>query len=81
MVETRRTGWYYRVIEPGAVEAGDAIVLADRPLPEWTVARTFGLIVCGEGKRDPAALRALANMDVLAAAWRDKAAMAVAQLG
>ena len=73
VVETRRSGWYYRVLEPGQVAAGDTLVLVERSLPEWTVARTFALIVGGEGKRDPAALRALADMPVLAAAWRDKA--------
>ncbi len=80
VVETRRSGWYYRVLEAGAVQAGETITLVERPLPEWTVERTFGLIVCGDGKRDPAALRALADMEVLAAAWREKAALAVAQL-
>lgn len=78
VVETRRSGWYYRVLEAGTVQAGDALVLTERSHPEWTVARTFGLIVGGEGKRDPAALRELAAMPVLAAAWRDKA---IAQLG
>ena len=80
VVETRRSGWYYRVLEPGTVAAGDTLALIERPLAEWTVARTFGLIVCGDGKRDPAALRALATMKVLAAAWRDKSALALAQL-
>ncbi len=73
MVETRFTGWYYRVLESGAVAAGNAIVLAARPMPEWTIARVFGLLIGGEGKGDPAALRALAEMTVLAAPWRARA--------
>ena len=73
VVKTGRSGWYYRVLEPGTAAAGDVIELVERVLPEWTVARTFGLIVCGDGKHDPAALRALAGMEVLAAAWREKA--------
>lgn len=32
---TGRTGWYYRVIERGAVRIGDALCLLDRPNPEW----------------------------------------------
>ena len=79
VVKTGRAGWYYRVLEPGSVQAGNAMALVERFLLEWTVARTFDLIVRGTGKHDPAALRALAGMEVLAAAWRDSAAKALAQ--
>lgn len=37
--ESGRTGWFYRVLEPGDVAAGDAITVVERPLPEWPVAR------------------------------------------
>jgi len=73
MVETRRNGWYYRVIEPGAAQAGDRLELLARPLPEWNVARVFGLLIAGDHKRDPAAVRALAAIEVLAAPWRRRA--------
>jgi MOSC domain-containing protein YiiM len=80
VVKTGRAGWYYRVLEPGAVQAGDTIELLERSLSDWSVERTFDLIVRGAGKHDPAALRALAAMPVLAAAWRDKAAEMLALL-
>lgn len=73
VVKTRRSGWYYRVIEEGAVAAGDALALLDRPMPEWTVERVFGLLIGGGGKREPAALRELTGMDVLATTWRTRA--------
>lgn len=73
MVRTRRSGWYYRVVEEGAVAEGDALDLIDRPLPDWTVERVFGLLVGGDGKRAPAALHDLAAMDVLATSWRLRA--------
>ena len=73
MVDTRKAGWYYRVIEPGVVAAGDMIELLERPHPAWDVARMFGLLIGGDGRGDPAALRALAGMEVLAAPWRRKA--------
>ncbi len=73
VVETRRSGWYYRVIEEGAVAAGDSLELIERPLPEWSVERVFGLLIGGAGKHEPAALRDLANMDALAATWRVRA--------
>lgn len=37
--DSGRTGWYYRVLEQGEVEAGDTIAIIDRPQPEWTVRR------------------------------------------
>lgn len=73
VVKTRRSGWYYRVIEEGAVAAGDRLDLIDRPLPEWSVERVFGLLIGGAGKTEPAALRELAAMDALAATWRVRA--------
>ena len=74
VVATRRSGWYYRVIEEGTVAAGDTLDLVERPLPEWSVARAFHLLIGGAGKREPEALRALANMDALATTWRARAA-------
>lgn len=73
VVTSRRGGWYYRVIEDGAVRAGDALELMERPLPDWSVERVFHLLIGGAGKREPAALRALAAMDLLAANWRARA--------
>ena len=29
-----RTGWYYRVLQPGHLQAGDALVLVARPFPQ-----------------------------------------------
>jgi MOSC domain-containing protein YiiM len=73
MVKERRSGWYYRVIEEGEAQAGDMLTLIDRPLPDWTVARVFGLLVAGDHKSDPQALKALIAMDVLFEGWRARA--------
>jgi MOSC domain-containing protein YiiM len=73
MVDYRFSGWYYRVIEPGDVKCGDTIELLERPHPLWNVHRTFGLLIGKDGKDYPAALRALADMPVLASPWRLKA--------
>jgi MOSC domain-containing protein YiiM len=73
VVRTGKSGWYYRVIEEGDVAAGEALRLVDRPLPQWTVARLFRLLIGGAGKREPAALRELAGLDVLAGNWRRRA--------
>lgn len=73
VVTTRRSGWYYRVIEEGAVGAGDRLDLTERPFPDWSVERVFHLLIGGRGKREPTALRDLAAMDVLATSWRTRA--------
>jgi MOSC domain-containing protein YiiM len=39
MVQNGMCGWYYRVLEPGALKNGDAVSLLDRPNPTWSVER------------------------------------------
>jgi MOSC domain-containing protein YiiM len=41
---TGRTGWYYRVLEEGAVAAGDALILLERPYPEWPIGRLMDML-------------------------------------
>lgn len=41
---TGRTGWYYRVLQPGTVQAGDAIALVARPYPAWPLARVIEVL-------------------------------------
>jgi MOSC domain-containing protein YiiM len=69
MVKSRRCGWYYRVIEEGEVSAGDTLDLVDRPFPDWSVARVFGLLIGGDHKRDRDSLEALGTVGVLAQSW------------
>ncbi|MCW5645687.1 MAG: MOSC domain-containing protein [Sphingopyxis sp.] len=81
VVKTRRTGWYYRVLEAGAVRAGDDLVLVDRPWPEWPLASLFGLLIGGEAKDRPADLRALRDVPVLAETWKVRRAKLAEQYG
>ncbi|OTA98820.1 hypothetical protein M426DRAFT_17039 [Hypoxylon sp. CI-4A] len=37
--KTSRTGWYYRVLREGTVQAGDEIRLVERKWPKWTIER------------------------------------------
>jgi MOSC domain-containing protein YiiM len=39
MVENGLCGWYYRVLEPGELSAGDAMMLLERPNPTWPIDR------------------------------------------
>lgn len=74
MVKSGRSGWYYRVIETGHAQIGDAMMIVERPLPKWTVARVFGLIIAGKHKKDPGAVKALVDMELLHSGWRRRAA-------
>src|SRR5687767_440971 len=42
--DSLHAGWYFRVIEPGLVAAGDAAELIDRPFPSHSVADLLALI-------------------------------------
>lgn len=81
VVKTRQTGWYYRVLEPGQVRAGDSLALVDRPYPDWPLASLFGLLIGGEAKDRPTDLRALRDVPVLAETWKARRAKLAAQVG
>jgi MOSC domain-containing protein YiiM len=42
--DSGRSGWYYRVLEPGAVQAGDTLALLARPHPQWPLPRLAELL-------------------------------------
>jgi MOSC domain-containing protein YiiM len=44
MVRSGRAGWYYRVIEPGSLGAGDAVQLVDRPQPAFRFSRLVSIV-------------------------------------
>jgi MOSC domain-containing protein YiiM len=71
MVRTGRSGWYYRVIEPGVIEPGNAVELLDRPNPDFSFARLVELI--SWGKATTAELERLQGMPGLASGWKQRA--------
>ncbi len=42
--DSGRTGWYYRVLEEGVVQAGDTLELVERPHGDWPLARLTDLL-------------------------------------
>lgn len=74
VVRSGRSGWYYRVLEPGQVMAGDSLTIIDRPWPQWTVARVFGLLIGGKAKLERDALGDLVEVDELAEPWKRRLA-------
>lgn len=72
MTRSGRCGWYYRVLEPGILAAGDAHDVVARPNPGWPVARIAGIATGKAGTRD--ALTELASLPGLTPAWQRRAA-------
>jgi MOSC domain-containing protein YiiM len=73
---TGRTGWYFRVVEPGEIAAGQTARLEARPHPEWSLDRVWRLLY--RDRLDRAALAAFAALPGLPERWRTMAAARVA---
>lgn len=69
---TGRTGWYYRVLQPGTVEPQDRLDLIDRLAPDWTLHRLWHALYVDRLNRQE--LTGIAALDVLAEGWRKYAA-------
>ncbi len=66
--ESRRSGWYLRVLTEGWVEAGMPVVLHDRPYPQWTVWVATDLMAARAVRREEC--ERLAACPALSASWR-----------
>ena len=71
MIRTGHCGWYYRVLEPGAIGAGDAHKVVERPNPDWSVAR-FAAVIAARAMGSELLAEMLA-MEGLASNWQVKA--------
>lgn len=65
--ETARTGWYYRVLEPGVVIIGDEIRRLDCPNPGWSVERVTRARL--NSRLAPETAAAMAELPRLAPGW------------
>lgn len=69
------TGWYYRVLEPGMIAAGDTTELLERPNPWLSLAHYWDEVMAH--RPDPVSLRRIAGAVGLAAdkakRWADRA--------
>jgi MOSC domain-containing protein YiiM len=66
---SRRTGFYFRVLQEGEVEVGDTLELVSRDENNVTVADITQLYVNAEG--NPALLHRAAQLEALPKSWRD----------
>jgi MOSC domain-containing protein YiiM len=70
VIREGKTGWYFRVLQPGDVEAGQELRLVRRPYPEWTITEANRLAYA---KTDVAVMRdrlRFSECPALSAAWR-----------
>ncbi len=65
IIETGRCGWYFRVIEEGAAQAGDLLTRDERGDTEWTIAHAFDAIWARAKAFDAAAIRSLSECPAL----------------
>ena len=65
---TGRTGWYYRVLEPGLVAPGDRFDLQGRRSPDWTIHRLWRTLYVDTLNREE--LAAMAALEHLPEGWR-----------
>ncbi len=72
MTRSGRCGWYYRVLEPGVLTAGDAHEVVERWHPDWPVARLATIATGKAGTRET--LADLSRLKGLTPAWRKRAA-------
>lgn len=61
------TGWYYQVLEPGELQAGQSLMLEQRPYPRWSLTRVMDVLY--RHTLDHTALQELAELP-LVPNWR-----------
>jgi MOSC domain-containing protein YiiM len=62
MVAAARSGWFYRVFEPGEAQAGDLLRRIERGHKRWSVARAF-LATYGSARAPDSELEELAGLE------------------
>ena len=78
MVEKRGwTGWYYRTVQQGHVEAGQEFRQTDRPHPDWTIRRVAAV----RRGRDIELLKELHALPELAERYRGSVEHRLGRLG
>lgn len=70
--DSARTGWYFRVLEPGEIRAGDTLTLSRRPNPGWSLDRVWRLLY--REAPDAGILQEFAALEGLSASWQKLAA-------
>jgi MOSC domain-containing protein YiiM len=68
VTDSGRIGWYLRVLQEGALQAGETVALLERPHPGWNVARAFRVALARRRERKEAL--ELSQVAALANRWK-----------
>lgn len=66
--QTGKTGWYFRVIQEGTVEAGNSFQLIEQKYPQWTLAKANELM--HRPTRSLSMIENILECDLLSASWQ-----------
>ncbi|NJK34742.1 MAG: MOSC domain-containing protein [Oscillatoriales cyanobacterium SM2_2_1] len=70
VIANGKTGWYCRVLEEGMMETGQELILLERPLPEWAIARVNYLM--HRDRQNLADTWKLVQCPLLSQSWRQQ---------
>jgi MOSC domain-containing protein YiiM len=79
MVRNGFSGWYYRVLRVGQLQAGDILTLKDRPNPDFAFTRLVEIIY--RGKATTEEIHRMAELEGLASQWRSRAKEMIGEMG
>jgi len=71
MVKNGFSGWYYRVLQTGTLQAGDTVALHDRPNPDFPFTRLIEIVYHNRATGED--IVRMAGLEGLASQWRDSA--------
>lgn len=75
VLATNRCGWYLRVLTPGEIEAGQPVVLVEKPHPEWTIVAANDVMYRRVADEELSRLtRELHDLAGLSKSWRSELA-------
>ena len=77
IIATHHCGWYFRVLEEGAAEAGTPLEKVEAGHEDWSVARVFAKLYDPKNKPTREELEEIASLDRLCDLWREKARKAL----
>lgn len=81
IIQTARCGWYFRVVEEGIAQAGDALERVETGRTPWTMAEVFSEIANPRAETTKHRLEAMAACELLSPSWRGGAQQKAAALG
>ncbi|MCA9258793.1 MAG: MOSC domain-containing protein, partial [Planctomycetales bacterium] len=70
VLQLGRSGWYFRVVQPGLIAPGD-LELVERPHPEWTIVRCHDVFLNRKSSQRREEARELSQLAPLAQAWKE----------